>query len=289
VLRQRILTALVLLTVVAVVLLAPIFWPSVRFWPFAGLVGLVCAVTAWEWLRLTLKFRNVVLTRSAVLAGVILCAVMAELMLRTPVVLFYVLFGFICLLWGMPLALVLAASVEPPARSLPLSLLATLLLPAAGLSLFCLYHFYAFDRKGGHEGALFVVSLLALVWVADIAAYFAGRRWGRRKLAPKVSPGKSVEGALAGVAAAAVWILASGQYEGSYGYGLIQRWGVMGAACWAALLAAASILGDLFESLVKRRAGVKDSSRLLPGHGGVWDRVDAILPVAPLALLVAGG
>jgi len=132
-------------------------------------------------------------------------------------------------------------------------------------------------------GSTFLLSLMALVWFADIAAYFVGRACGRHKLAPDVSPGKTWEGAAGGVLAAVVWIVLSAQWQGSFGAELAQRYSWMGAALLAALLAALSIVGDLYESLLKRRAGVKDSSGLLPGHGGVLDRIDALLPVAPAA------
>lgn len=138
------------------------------------------------------------------------------------------------------------------------------------------------------RGPVFVVSLLALVWVADIAAYFAGRAFGKRKLAPRVSPGKTVAGAVAGVLGAVIWIGLSSLWDGTYGHALVARWTFWLALPIAALLGVLSIIGDLFESLLKRRAGRKDSSALLPGHGGVYDRIDAILPVAPFALILSG-
>lgn len=138
------------------------------------------------------------------------------------------------------------------------------------------------------RGAAFVVSLLALVWVADIAAYFAGRAFGKRKLAPRVSPGKTIAGAVAGVLGAVVWIGLSSLWDGTYGHALVARWSFWLALPLAAALGVLSIIGDLFESLLKRRAGRKDSSALLPGHGGVYDRIDAILPVAPFALILSG-
>jgi len=133
------------------------------------------------------------------------------------------------------------------------------------------------------HGAWLLVSLMALVWCADIAAYFTGRALGRHKLAAQVSPGKTWEGAAGGVLAAVVWTLASAQWQGSFGAALSARYSLVGTVFLAALLAALSIVGDLYESLLKRRAGVKDSSHLLPGHGGVLDRIDALLPVAPAA------
>ncbi|MFQ6748963.1 phosphatidate cytidylyltransferase, partial [Bordetella pertussis] len=95
-------------------------------------------------------------------------------------------------------------------------------------------------------------------------------------------------GAVAGVLGAVAWIALSSQWDGTYGQALVERWSWWLALPAAALLGVVSIVGDLFESLLKRRAGRKDSSALLPGHGGVYDRIDAILPVAPLALLMSG-
>jgi len=133
------------------------------------------------------------------------------------------------------------------------------------------------------HGVRLLLSLMMLVWSADVAAYFVGRAWGRHKLAPQVSPGKTWEGAAGGVLAAVLWALVSVPWEGSFSALLAQRYSLAGAALLTALLAALSIVGDLYESLLKRRADVKDSSGLLPGHGGVLDRIDALLPVAPAA------
>ncbi len=124
-----------------------------------------------------------------------------------------------------------------------------------------------------------VLLVLAMVWIADTAAYFVGRAWGRRKLAPSISPGKTWEGAAGGIA-------------GAVAYAIICA-GFLDGIAWAPLLAAAivlsalSIVGDLFESAAKRQAEVKDSGALLPGHGGILDRIDsatAVLPVAALLL-----
>jgi len=134
----------------------------------------------------------------------------------------------------------------------------------------------------------YLVSVMAIVWVADIGAYFAGKAFGRRKLAPSISPGKSWEGAFGG------WLLVLLLGAASVGYPPLRetfaplaqaRFGWVGYALLMTLLVAASIAGDLFESMLKRRAGVKDSSTLLPGHGGILDRIDALIPTLPLAVL----
>ncbi|MGZ5203061.1 MAG: phosphatidate cytidylyltransferase [Telluria sp.] len=138
---------------------------------------------------------------------------------------------------------------------------------------------------------LYLLSVMVIVWIADIGAYFAGKAFGKRKLAPSISPGKSWEGAVGGCIAVLVIaslsiLFGSGSLADTFALRVQSRLG------WAALLAilvlivAASIVGDLFESQLKRRAGMKDSSDLLPGHGGVLDRIDALIPVLPLAALI---
>jgi len=133
-----------------------------------------------------------------------------------------------------------------------------------------------------------VLAAMALVWIADTAAYFTGRAFGRRKLAPHVSPGKTWEGVYGGLAAVALYALAlvplaaAGRFAGTVSPLAVILW-VAGALALAAL----SVVGDLCESLLKRQAGVKDSGRLLPGHGGVLDRIDALLAAMPPAALLA--
>jgi phosphatidate cytidylyltransferase len=132
-----------------------------------------------------------------------------------------------------------------------------------------------------------LLALMAIVWVADTAAYFAGRRFGRRKLAPSISPGKTWEGVYGALVAVAVYALALLPFAERAGYSdpLLPA----GAIAWVALvlaLAGVSIVGDLFESQLKRHRGVKDSGKLLPGHGGVLDRIDALMAALPPAALI---
>jgi len=281
-LGQRIVTAVVLLAILA----AAMF--SANPWWFVALLALAAACANWEWLRLTLPqppspliavgvaallFVGMLGLASAWLAGD-----------RTGVadpawVLRYVV-PAVAAVW---LFAGLAAVVRGRSDAAPASLgWSVFSVPAAFAAWAVLAQMFM------ARGAGFVVSLLALVWVADIAAYFAGRAFGRRKLAPRVSPGKTIEGAIAGVLGAVVWIGLSSLWEGTFGHALVERWTFWLALPIAALLGVVSIVGDLFESLLKRRAGRKDSSTLLPGHGGVYDRIDAILPVAPFALLLSG-
>jgi phosphatidate cytidylyltransferase len=140
-------------------------------------------------------------------------------------------------------------------------------------------------------GVPFVLSLMLVVWLADIGAYFAGKAFGRHKLAPAISPGKTWEGAIGGwlavvIVAAAATVLHA--FEPTLYSALLERLGAVRTVGALTLLVVFSVVGDLFESMLKRQAGVKDSSGLLPGHGGVLDRIDALLPVLPLAMLLLG-
>ncbi|MFT4195362.1 phosphatidate cytidylyltransferase, partial [Ottowia sp.] len=146
-------------------------------------------------------------------------------------------------------------------------------------------------------GINFLLSVLFLVWAADVFAYFAGRAFGGRltggrRLAPGISPGKSWEGVWGGMVGvlvvAAVWVWLDGRY-GMDSASLYTR--LLHGGWWLLVpsllfLAAMSVVGDLNESLVKRAAGMKDSSQLLPGHGGLLDRIDALLPTLPLAMML---
>jgi phosphatidate cytidylyltransferase len=125
-------------------------------------------------------------------------------------------------------------------------------------------------------GPALVLMTLSLVWAADTGAYFAGRRWGRRKLAPRVSPGKTREGAYGGLMAVVAVAIAGGIGLGIGG----SRWLPFVLLCVVCFLA--SILGDLLESMIKRQRGVKDSGTILPGHGGVMDRIDSLTAAAPV-------
>lgn len=129
-----------------------------------------------------------------------------------------------------------------------------------------------------------VLFVCMTVWIADTAAYFAGRKWGRHKLAPVISPGKSWEGAAGALVAVTACGLAFG-----FAVGMVTELGkwslvVLAAILW--LLTAVSILGDLFESRMKRQAGVKDSGSILPGHGGLLDRLDSLTAALPVAAVV---
>jgi len=133
-----------------------------------------------------------------------------------------------------------------------------------------------------------LLALMAIVWIADTAAYFSGRRFGRHKLAPSISPGKTWEGVYGALAAVAIYALLLLPFAAAAGY--TRPLDAVAAAIWVALalvLTALSITGDLFESQLKRQRGVKDSGAILPGHGGVLDRIDALTAAMPPAALIA--
>jgi phosphatidate cytidylyltransferase len=138
------------------------------------------------------------------------------------------------------------------------------------------------------HSTLYLFSVLAIVWVADIGAYFSGKAFGKRKLAPSISPGKSWEGAIGGWIAVLALAAVSTRFpalQDTFAAKLQLAWGWLGFALTMTVIVAASVVGDLFESQLKRRIAMKDSSNLLPGHGGVLDRIDALIPVLPLAVL----
>ncbi|TAL90717.1 MAG: phosphatidate cytidylyltransferase [Candidimonas sp.] len=278
-LRQRVITAIALLGVLFAALLAP------GALPLVALLTLAATCALWEWLRLTWPHTGPTAPLVATLVLLALGSVGAAwLSMAAPF--WFVNVQMAVNHWLMPLVgaiWVFGASVvvvrgntgmRGSACLCVFGVLAVLAAWAALAQMFVLH------------GAWFLVSLLALIWAADIAAYFTGRAFGRHKLAPRVSPGKTWEGALGGVLASMLWVILSAHWAGSFGALLMRHWPVWLVAIVAAALGALSIIGDLFESLLKRRAGMKDSSGLLPGHGGVYDRLDALLPVAPIALLL---
>lgn len=132
---------------------------------------------------------------------------------------------------------------------------------------------------GDNQGPAICLALLVMIWLADSGAYFAGKRWGRTKLAPVISPGKTWEGVLGGLAASVITVLAAG-----YWYSRSIRW-TLALGTVALLAVMFSVVGDLLESLMKRQVGIKDSGSIIPGHGGVLDRIDSLTAAAPVFLM----
>jgi phosphatidate cytidylyltransferase len=140
-------------------------------------------------------------------------------------------------------------------------------------------------------GLLWLLTAMALVWVADIGAYFVGKAFGHRRLAPQLSPGKTVEGALGGIVLCCLFATLCALYlppTATIFGAFAVSWGWLPMFLLVISLTVLSIVGDLFESQLKRLSRVKDSSHLLPGHGGVLDRIDALLPTMPIVVLLVG-
>ena len=275
---QRVVTAIGLM----LVLLPALFYSSAT--PFAALAIVFVAAGAWEWARL------VGYGARASLACGLACALACALAWAGGLLAYSLswLWIGISMIWVLGGAWLLHAGVGY------WSGLPKVLRMATGLVI--LVSAWLAVAQAHRLGVNFLLSILALAWAADISAYFAGRAWGtrvvKRKLAPSISPGKSWEGVWGGIAG--VWVLAiawqwvdrmlQSQQPSLYSRLLDdQGWFMLVAV---AGLAGMSVVGDLIESLVKRAASVKDSSGLLPGHGGVLDRLDALLPTLPMAMML---
>ncbi|KAA6184801.1 phosphatidate cytidylyltransferase [Thiohalocapsa marina] len=278
-LKQRLITAGLL---APVIMLCVVFLPTPVFaLALAGVIG----VGAWEWGRL------VGVPESAGRAAHVLLVVaaMALLWFVVPPAWDIALLALGVLWWlGATATLALTRQIEP-ARGLQPALIPTALVVLV-LPWLAMVRLHGLDlppdglaqaQGGGRagQGPWLVLALMMLVWLADSAAYFAGRRWGRRKLAPMLSPGKTRAGVYAGLLAAALWGALVGGLMGLRPTALA-AWVLLCAA-----VAALSVVGDLYESLLKRRRGLKDTGSLLPGHGGMLDRIDSFTSAAPLFVL----
>jgi phosphatidate cytidylyltransferase len=276
-LKQRIITAVVLLAL----LLPALFAASP--WPFAVLTLVLIAAAGWEWARLAGVGGVPAQLLGAALALACIGSLMALGRAPAPDWCWWLASG----LWvlGGCYALRGGPAAWPRVARVPRLVLGALALWAAWLAI----------QQARELGLNYLLSIFCLVWVADVAAYFGGKAFGRHKLAPAISPGKSWEGVWSGMAG--VLVLAY-----VWSHGIDHRLHVDSPSLYSRLLwnqhpavvtlelvvlAAMSVVGDLFESLIKRAVGAKDSSGLLPGHGGVLDRVDALLPVLPLALALS--
>ncbi len=272
-LKTRVITAVVLLAI-----LLPVLFQTSP-WPFAWVTVVMMGAAGWEWARL-----NGLPGTGAIAAGVALALACVWTLLigglNAPP--FWV-WSLASLVWVLGGAYALRAGPTGWPRIARGGRLAlgALLLWGAWLAIV----------QAKVHGINFILSVFCLVWMADIAAYFCGRAFGKRKLAPSISPGKSWEGVWGGLAGVillgVVWVhvidVRLAVDSPSLYTLLVQRHGIVSLLALV-FLGAMSVVGDLFESLVKRAVGAKDSSNLLPGHGGVLDRIDALLPVFPLAL-----
>jgi phosphatidate cytidylyltransferase len=266
-LKTRVITAVVLLAVLLAILSLN------SFIVFAVAATVVFAAAAWESYRL---FDN----RQPVFGALVWAAAFGFLAYRGTFSQSLLLYGLCALIWGLRLAPSLKFGL-PPLQSMGNRFLTGIygiaILGCFGAIL------VLFQRS-----PIYLVSAMAIVWIADIGAYFSGKAFGKHKLAPTISPGKSWEGAIGGwiavvaLTSATVFIPV---FRDTFAVQVQGRMGWAGFLAAMTLLAAASVVGDLFESQLKRRIGMKDSSNLLPGHGGILDRIDALIPTLPLAVL----
>ena len=248
-LKERILTALVLIPLV----LWCIFGAATSI-PFEAFAGAIVIVGAWEWTAL-MRWSNMTARAgfTAIVALSLVAMKVPELAFIKPS--FYALsvgFWFVLIPVGLNLLI------------------------AAWAGLVDLYH----------ASPWWLMYVFGLVWGADSGAYFAGRALGKHKLAPNVSPGKTIEGFVGGVLTTVILIISVAVYRDLTAMRLVAFLGL------SLLTVLASVLGDLLESMVKRQAGVKDSGNIFPGHGGALDRIDSLTAAAPIFALgwwLAGG
>jgi phosphatidate cytidylyltransferase len=272
-LSTRILTAAVLVALVlaAMFLLPPLAWGTLT------LALIVLAATEWADLAGFGKPTWWIFVAGTLLIGLnLLFSPFAAFGAGWPSGIVLAVCGVATLFWLL-VAVPWLASRWKPTSSLPLAIAGWIVLIGAWVAIVQLQA----------RSPWLVLAAMAIVWIADTAAYFSGRAFGRRKLAPQVSPGKTWEGVYGGLAAVGLYALALVPLAAGSGFkGTVSPLAVVFWIGLAVALAALSVVGDLCESLLKRQAGVKDSGRLLPGHGGVLDRIDALLAAMPAAALL---
>lgn len=260
-LKLRILTAVVMIPLVLWALFA---WPRNAFSLF---LGAFIVVGAWEWTALC-QIKNLA-GRLLYIAALVITGV---LFLINPS--WSLVFMGVAVLWWLWIFIEVLAYPDVHRGFLASRtgklLSGLVVLVPAWIALPIL-------RELSVQGAWLALFLLLVVWAADTGAYFAGHRWGKTKLAPLISPGKTWEGVAGGLVLVLILALFAGIYVAEYRGTMLLAWVAL-----ALITGFVSVLGDLFESRLKRAAGVKDSGTLFPGHGGVLDRIDAFTAAAPL-------
>lgn len=265
-LRQRVITA----SLLAIGLLAGMFYLAPP--AFTALMGVFVLLAAWEWSRLAgwqtwqSQFSYVFLSALLMLGLYALHHYWPHL--EKAVFWLAVLCWILAFWWVWRVQQ--GHALNYLTNTVIKSLLGLCILLPAWLALSLLHEYY---------GQVWLLFLLFLIWGADIGAFFSGRRWGKRKLATHISPGKSWEGVWGAMLAAIILTALYADWQKFDGYASISL------ILLSLLTVAVSILGDLLESLFKRQMDMKDSSQLLPGHGGVLDRIDSLTAAAPIFLL----
>lgn len=230
-----------------------------------GLAGLTASGAMAEWTRLS---KNPPSPTGSALWGVlalVLTITIAALYRHYPMAV-----SVVALAWVSLLAWVAWVSVKGSGYSLNPS-------PGMGLVIVCpALACIPFVHQYFPDGILFLFALCLLVWGSDIGAYAVGRKWGQHKLAPSVSPGKTWEGVIGGV------VIGTAGTTALIGWGIVPSRLTLAVLIGIAFCSVVSVLGDLFESMVKRVSGKKDSGSFLPGHGGILDRIDSLLAAAPV-------
>ena len=264
-LKQRVITAIILL----LLLLAAVFELPAAGW--AALVGLMIIQGAWEWSKLA-KMRGFV-AGLYLLVTLVLFLAMLWMHFNVPsqqkIQFQLLIYGASGVFW-MGVVPAWLMGVWKTQNPWLMGAVGWLVLLPTGMAML--------DLRAENPQPWWLLGVMGLVWMADISAYFAGRKFGRNKLAPSISPGKTWEGVAGAILGVTVYV---GMVM--LGSGMMQRYSLF---LFAIAGVALSVIGDLFESAIKRQAGVKDSGALLPGHGGLLDRIDALTSTLPLAALV---
>ncbi|HEX5353344.1 MAG TPA: phosphatidate cytidylyltransferase [Rhodanobacteraceae bacterium] len=269
-LRQRVITAVIL----APLIVALIFLTKASV--FATLLGLIFLLGMWEWTRMA-GVRGHLLRVASLLGYAILFALLWHVC-KTPWWWLPVLAGLVWWLLALYWLMHLHFGARPSRSSALLKLVAGALVVVPAWCAVVVMHGDMARPDTGH-GHWWVLFFACIVVAADIGAYSAGRRWGHTKLAPSISPGKTREGVYGALVCSGIVSLVGGVLLNVPGYRLPA---IVALGLLAVLF---SIVGDLFESLVKRHAGAKDSGTLFPGHGGVFDRMDSIVAALPVFVL----
>lgn len=263
-LKYRIMTASVLIPV----FLTAVLWPDAIV--FAVLMTVIMALASYEWALLKNASRSFAIVHSAMTVVLISLIYIANV-----TVIYFSLMSVATIFWCLAFFIVISYQYGRkllPASTSVFMVLGQVLMISTWCSLFYLKAFVSMD-------GYILLLLVLIIWAADSCAYFVGRKWGKRRLASHVSPGKTWEGTLAGLVGGlgvgVIYAIVSAQDTSYY---LV----IMLVTLLATIF---SVIGDLFESIIKREANVKDSGQLLPGHGGVLDRIDSLVAAGPVFVL----